>query len=402
MQERTYHIRISPENIKNDLVLGNFALGSSATPPVNDECCSITTTTTTTRFSGYTLYYAPLPDILSGGTNGSSLLTGLTIPILLTQNTVDIGYYSVFDGMLLQQDVLTNFIFSGTPINPYTIFLTNTSATESKKYLEFSTYTIDWGDGISEPVPSNLANNYSHTYPSTSRTYTITMSGQSPWGLNVITKNVTLPLTTYTIPNPNGTATFTPQGGSWSGTPLSYNYLFSGDSSCDFSIESFDDFTTYPILITGYTRSTINDLRVYGRRSGGSVPVGGVPPLQEPFIQGFQITGSSGVIGTYHGVDSSGTFSSYTINDILYYDFVDGTTIFLVEQSGTTSENIVCSAITKEEILLNVISEPEVQSNIFVERGKLSGLERIIRLGEVDNIGDLEKYGYKFFNIVNI
>jgi len=402
MQTQTYHIRISPENLRNDLVLKNFILGSSATPSTNDECCSITTTTTTIRYSGYTLYYSPLPNILSGGTNGNSLLTGLTIPILLTQNTVDIGYYSVFDGMLLQQDVLTNFIFSGNPTNPFTIFLTNTSELNTKKYLEYSTYTIDWGDGSTEPVPSNLANNYSHTYPATSGTYSIQMSGLSPWGLNVVTKNITLPITTYAIPNPNGTAFFTPQGGSWSGTSLSYNYLFSGDSSCEFSIESFDDFTSYPILITGYTKSTINDLRVYGRRGGGTLPNGTIAPLQEPFIQGFQITGSSGVVGTYHGVDSSGTFSSYTINDILYYDFIDGTTIFLVEQSGITSDSLVCSAITKEEILLNVISEPEVQSNVFVERGKLSGLERIIRLGEVDNIGDLEKYGYKFFNIVNI
>jgi hypothetical protein len=38
---------------------------------------------------------------------------------------------------------------------------------------------------------------------------------------------------------------------------------------------------------------------------------------------------------------------------------------------------------------------------VFIERGKNSGLERLIRLGEVDNIGDLEKYGYGFFNIIN-
>ena len=402
MQEQTYHIKISPENLKNDLVLGKYVIGSSAIPSLEDPCCSITTTTTTIKYSGYTLYYSPLPDILSGGTNGTSLLTGLTIPILLTQNTVDVGYYSVFDGMLAQQDVITNFIFSGNPTNPFTIFLTNTSAIQAKKFLEFSTYTIDWGDGIIESVPSNLANAYSHNYTSTQQNYTITMSGSSPWGLNIVSKNISLPLTQYNIPNPNGTAFFIPQGDSWSGTPLSYDYLFSGDSSCDYSINSFDDYTSYPILITGYTKSTINDLRTYGRRSGGVLPNGSIAPLQEPFIQGLQITGSSGVIGTYHGVDPSGTFSSYTINDILYYDFVDGTTIFLVEQSGFTNDTIVCSAITKEEILMNVISEPEVQSNVFVERGKLSGLERIIRLGEIDNIGDLEKYGYKFFNIVNI
>ena len=58
--------------------------------------------------------------------------------------------------------------------------------------------------------------------------------------------------------------------------------------------------------------------------------------------------------------------------------------------------------IVKNEALLNVIDEPEVQSNVFIERGKVSGLESMERLGEVDNLGDLEKYGYKFFNIIKI
>jgi hypothetical protein len=59
----------------------------------------------------------------------------------------------------------------------------------------------------------------------------------------------------------------------------------------------------------------------------------------------------------------------------------------------------VLSAITKDEALLNIIDEPQLQSNIFVERGKMSPIETIERLGEVDNLGDLIKYGYKFFKI---
>ena len=85
-----------------------------------------------------------------------------------------------------------------------------------------------------------------------------------------------------------------------------------------------------------------------------------------------------------------------------YYDYSDNTTIFAVESSGLTEDMLICSAITKNEVLLNVIDEAEVQTNVFIERGKLSALERIERLGEIDNIGDLEKYGYEFFNIINI
>jgi hypothetical protein len=61
---------------------------------------------------------------------------------------------------------------------------------------------------------------------------------------------------------------------------------------------------------------------------------------------------------------------------------------------------MVQEPIVKDESLLNIIYQPEVQSNIFVERGKNSALERVERIGEVDNIGDLVKYGYGFFNVV--
>ena len=50
---------------------------------------------------------------------------------------------------------------------------------------------------------------------------------------------------------------------------------------------------------------------------------------------------------------------------------------------------------------MGVIDEAEVQTDIFIERGKNSALERVERLGEVDNVGDLEKYGYKFFQVDN-
>jgi hypothetical protein len=44
---------------------------------------------------------------------------------------------------------------------------------------------------------------------------------------------------------------------------------------------------------------------------------------------------------------------------------------------------------------------PEVQTDVFVERGKYSPFEYIQRLGEVDNVGDLQRYGYGFFKINN-
>jgi hypothetical protein len=392
MIELTKHIRISPEVINNDLFLVKYNAGTISGDSTYDPCCDITTTTTTSNLTGLTFVYSSMTQLLSGGTDGSSLLTGLTIPILLTETATDFGYYSVFDGMIQQQDVMTNFIFTGDSIFPYyTVVLYNTSENELKKYLSFSNYQISWGDGSSDPVSPYTPLPITHTYSSPGD-YIISMSGMSPWGYNLIQKNVSIPITGTTITNPNGTAYFTPLGGSWSATPLMYDYIFSGDANCDATIDGFNNFQSGPLIITGYTKSILSDLQVYGAKNSPNL-IGG------KYLPDFPVTGSSGAIGIVKSPIPNSDYTAYTVNNIDYYDYSDGTTIFIV--SGVSSVDYVCSAITKNEALLNVVFEPEVQSNVFIERGKNSGLERLIRLGEIDNIGDLENYGYGFFNIIN-
>ena len=394
MDDRIYHIRISPENILNDIFEVVYTGGTIIPNFSADPCCDVTTTTTTGRITGLTTVYSSMTQILSGGTEGSSLLTGLTVPILLTETTVDIGYYSVFDGFVLQKDTMTNFLFSGDPFNSYVVHFYNTSELELKKYLAFSTYSIDWGDGTIESVPNTAPTSYSHTYIQDG-TYTITMSGASPWGLNVIQKEIQIPVTLLPIPNPNGTAYFIPLGGSWSGTPLMYDYLFTGDSFCDVNLQSSFNYTTVPFLVTGYTNSYVTDLEQWGSKFDPTRFAG-------KYKIGVQVTGTSESVGTFWGPSIDGLYTAYTINDIDYYDYNDGTTLFTVQSSGFTPDWLVCSAITKNEVLLNVIDEAEIQSNVFIERGKNSAFERVQRLGEVDNVGDLEKYGYKFFNVIKI
>jgi len=382
MNSRNRHYRISPEVLNKDLFLVRYNITQPSNNVV-DPCCT-TTTTTTPQLTALTYVYSSMTQLLSGGTNGNSILTGLTIPIMLTETCVDIGYYSSFDGFVVQQDVMTNFIFTGTSIYPYyTVVLYNTSDTEFKKYLSFSQYTIDWGDGITQTISNTTTTPYTHTYSSDGK-YTITMSGASPWGNNLVKKEVYIPFTGATITNPNGTAYFVPQGGSWSGTPLMYDYIFSGDSDCDATISGFTNFQSTPVIITGLTTSSLTDLRQYGNPQ---YPIG-VP-----------LTGSGGVVGVYNGPSVDGSYTAYTINGIDYYDFRDRTTIFIV--SGVSSVDYGCELVTKDEMLLNVAYQPELQSNVFVERGKVSGLERIMRLGEVDNIGDIINYGYGFFNVIN-
>lgn len=394
MEDRIYYIKISPEVIKNDIFPVIWSGGTIIPEPIIDPCCDdVTTTTTTGRITGLTYAYSSMTEILSGGTDGTSLLTGLTIPIFLTENTVDIGYYSVFDGLITQQDTMTNFIFSATTGSPFTYYFYNTSDNEFKKYLAFSSYKVDWGDGTPQQVITDFAPNfYSHTYSNVGP-YTITMSGASPWGFNVVKKDIVVPFSISQITNPYGTATFYPSGGSWSATPISYDYIFSGDSICDVDLQVSSNYTTVPFLISGFTRSTVNDLEQYGDKT---------LLFAGKYKLGIQVTGTSETVGTFLGPSPDGKYTAYTINGIDYYDYSDGTTVFFTFSSGYTSDMLVCSAITKNEVFLNVIDDTEVQSNVFIERGKVSVLESLQRLGEVDNVGDLEKYGYKFFNIIKI
>ena len=391
MQDRKFHIRISPEVIANDKFFVKYNAGFSSTSDIIDPCCEITTTTTTLQYTGFTIAYSSMTQILSGNTDGTSLLTGLTIPIFLTQTAVDIGYYSLFDGAVSQKDTMLNFVVSGISSAPYQVFFYNTSEIELKKYLSFTDYYLDWGDNSNIlTIGPNLPMPYIHTYPGPGE-YTLTFRGMSPWGNTQIQKKVFLPFTGITINNLSGTAYFSPLGGSWSGTSLEYDYLFSGDTTCEIYQGGNNPFLNGPLIISGLTNSSINDLFQYGQKNNPSAIDGKFKPNQ-------QVTGSTGVVGIVYPLNQNLPYTAYTINGIDYYDYPDRRTLFVV--SGVTPIDVICSGITKEEFLLNVVDEPEVQSNVYVERGKNSALERIMRLGEVDNVGDLTKYGYGFFNVI--
>ena len=126
----------------------------------------ITTNKTIVQVSGETYgIYSGITQMLTSGPDNTSLFTGFTFPILLTQTIVDIGYYSVFDGALSQINVVTNFIFSSTTNNPYTWYIFNTSDFEFKTYLSISNYIVDWGDNSPIEVVSGYSpNSIAHTY----------------------------------------------------------------------------------------------------------------------------------------------------------------------------------------------------------------------------------------------
>jgi hypothetical protein len=355
--EDFYNIIISPETIKGDL--------------------------STVTYSGVSVgVYSAMTQVVSSGPDGSSLLTGLTIPILIRQTAVDVGYYSPFDGAILQKDVVANFIFSSTTTNPYVYNIYNTSS-EFQKFLDLSAYKVDWGDNSpKQTITGYTPNSLSHTYPDAEAQYTIMLEQTNPWGVTKVAKTITTPYENVVINNPNGEAFFIPAGGNWLNTPISYDYIFSGDAVNEISAQTSNNYVTVPFTISGLTKSRITELALYG-----------TPKYQVgvPVVKNGQIWGAIS--------DMNLIFTAYTVQEVNYYDYNDGTTIFFEESSGFTENNLSQRPITKEEVLLRVIDQPQIQTNVFVERGKNSAYERIQRLGEVDNLGDMINYGYGFFNV---
>jgi hypothetical protein len=328
--------------------------------------------------------YSAMTQILTGNTNNTSLLTGLTLNVLLTQTATDAGYYSEFDGAILQKDVVANFIFSAVTGSPYTYYIYNTSD-EFQKFLELSKYTVDWGDGSPlQEITAYTPTAISHSYPVAQKTYKITMEQVNPWGLTRVQKTITTPFKDVKIYNLQGECYFIPKFGNWFNTPISYNYIFTGDSLNVVSNQTSNNFTTVPFTVSGTTKSRLEELALYS---------------QPRFMVGVPVVKNGQIWGAV--TDINRTFTAYTIQAVNYYDYANGTSIFFQQSSGFTDQNLTAVPITKLEALLKVMDQPQIQSDAFVERGKASAYERVQRLGEVDNLGDMLNYGYGFFNVEN-
>ena len=316
--------------------------------------------------------YNSINDVLSGITE----TTSFSVPILLKQNHIDFGYFSEFDGAILQKETILNFVFSAITDYEYVVY--NTSNTKNT-FTKDSNYVIDWGDGTIEDFVINPIY-HTYTYNDEIIHHTITIKQVNNFGTNIITKNIVTPFDPTKISdNPNGTAEFIPSGGPWKNTPLSYDYIFSGDSA---PIEDYVNNT--PIIISGYTYSKLKDLSKYGTKT---------------FEEGKEIYQNNILYGKIDSITPE--YTAYTIQNISYIDYSRGLTTFAVETSGLTLNTTVLSGITKEDVLLKSVTSPQVYSNVFIERGKISGYEKVLRLGEVKTIQDLENYGYGFFNLEN-
>ena len=270
---------------------------------------------------------APLPD-------PSPCLTGITIPILLTQDFNDIGVYTPFDGLAVQRDVLANFVYTGNN-NSITVF--NTADLEFRKFLRVAPYDIDWGDGNTAQLTPPLQVTASHTYTTPSTGYTITLSQINPWGTTFISKTIPIPyFNTPVIPNPFGNfSLLAPNIGDPIGCDsVTQDWIFWGDSNPDVWDTLSSSWVTTPFPVTGHSyTSQLNVLKQYGTN-----PYPNVGSVVDVGLSG------TGVITTL-----SSWYTAYTLNDINYIDYSGGTTAYSAMSMGLNHNNIDYYCCREEE-----------------------------------------------------
>jgi hypothetical protein len=316
----------------------------------------------------------------------TSQLIDLSIPILLKQDYEDIGYYSPFDGYISQLFEDVNFTFTASTAAPFDVLIYNTSKSGTT-YLKNTTYRVDWGDftpieNVEVYIPESVLHSYVDIGVNTG--YTISLTGYTTIGLYVIRKNIQIPFVDIPNTNPYGTISFISNNNSWSATPSSQNFIGIMDSENTIDAQSSWNFVDVPYIVSGFTQSRLEELKVYGTN---------------PYINDLVINLPDGTTGVVNS--QSPEYTGYTINNQSYIDFSAGTSVFVAQSYGFSEVNITATTITKLEYLMNVIEQPIIQSNVFIERGKISGMENFRRIGEVNNTGSLKTYGYKFFDVRN-
>ena len=117
--------------------------------------------------------------------------------------------------------------------------------------------------------------------------------------------------------------------------------------------------------------------------------------------------GSTGFTQTLtSGSNSEGVgWTGYTLSHVgstvtgtlQYRDYADGYTMITGNTTGFTKEEVFNYALTRNEHFLGFVEQPRVYSDVFVSRGKQGVLENNLRLGEIDNLGELDIYGNGFF-----
>lgn len=287
------------------------------------------------------------------------------LPVFLDAKSDELGVMVGFDGEIDQVEQLCNFTYKA---NNLTLTVYNTTNTNVLKRVVDATFQINWGDSTTSSI--SILGNATKTYPTAgNKTVSITMN--SPWKVQTLSRTIKLPLVTGD-PTSLGTLSFT--------FPYTdYGVAASGSTQTRSSTN---------LTFAAVGKSRINEKKLYGQNSYTGVTSTPLP-------------------GT------SLSCSKYTVDELDYYDCSDGVTYITGKVpnhiiNGTTgftagntttfvTEYVINKMLTRNEHFLGFVSEPQIYSDIFVERGKMGVSEFNLRLGEIDNIGELDIYGNGFF-----
>ncbi len=312
------------------------------------------------------------------------------IPVFLDASVDEMGVMVSFDGDMEQIEQLCNFTYT---ITGNTLYIFNSVNPDKLRKITEQEYTIDWGVklnltgsiatsslkvntgslGTSFPSTSFDYTNYTSSYSSSINTgitgsFDVTIYLNSPWSNQRLTKTIIVPTSSF-VENPLGTLT---------GITVPYTTLT--DRTIDYLNDL--DYTNNTGYTTGYTGFTY--LALGGSRLGE-----------------FRQYGTT----TFSGITDSGsytdgvTWTGYTIDGFYYKDRSDGYTMITGNTTGYTKEEVVNYVITRNEHFLGFIDDPQVYSDIFVERGKQGVMEKNLKLGEIDNMDELDIYGNGYFKI---
>lgn len=176
------------------------------------------------------------------------------------------------------------------------------------------------------------------------------------------------------------------------------------------------------LTITGATDSKIEDLRSYNALNPYQVgfdmenndyfyyngaPVSGhsrIVAMAEPKIYVFDtlIDSNTGTLNQVYGIayqEYTGKTRTVTINNTTARIPL---TIFNYKGQGWNETDVSLSALTKEEYLFGIISPPEVQSDVFIDRGITTVMDKHLRMSEIKNLGQLERYGNGYYNLTKV
>jgi hypothetical protein len=300
--------------------------------------------------------------------------SSINLPIFLESTVDEMGVMVSFDGGVEQVEQLCNFTYTQTGS---TVTVYNSVNPDKLRKIVEQTYTINWGDGFMSGLTVNSGvvgqglPSKTHTYTGNTE-YLITVTLDSPWTKENITKKITVPQN-ITVSNPLGTYTYT-------GTSLPYL-----------------NNTTY-YLQSGRTQNYLNNLD-YTNNTGHTVSGFTYMALGKSRINELKQYGSNTITGMSTGTTDNVIWSGYTIDGLYYRDFPDDYTMITGTTTGFTKEEVFNNMITRNEHFLGFIDDPTIYSDIFVERGRQGVMENNLRLGEIDNMSELDVYGNGYFNV---